>query len=125
VPITNQPEVPSTLTQRLGFSRGHWEGDTLVVDTTNFTSKTQFHGSTENLHVVERFSRLDQDTLLYRFTVDDPTTWDKSWSGEYPWRASTEMLYEYACHEGNHALPGVLRGARVQEARDREKQQKK
>jgi len=121
----NQPHLPSTVRKWMGDSVGHWEGDTLVVDTTNFTAKTQFHGSTENLHVVERFTRVDQDTLLYRFTVDDPTTWERSWSGEYPWRPSKEMLYEYACHEGNHALPGVLRGARVQEARAREKQQQK
>jgi hypothetical protein len=121
----NQPHLPSSIRKWMGDSVGHWEGDTLVVDTTNFTPKTQFHGSTENLHVVERFTRVDQDTLLYRFTVDDSTTWDRSWSGEYPWRTSKEMLYEYACHEGNHALPGVLRGARVQEARAKDKQQPK
>jgi len=119
----NQPHLAPEIRKWMGDSVGRWEGDTLVVDTTNFTAKTQFHGSTENLHVVERFTRLDENTLLYRFTVDDPTTWDRSWSGEYPWRASNEMLYEYACHEGNHALPGVLRGARVQEARAKEKQQ--
>jgi hypothetical protein len=119
----NQPHLPQQIRKWMGDSVGHWEGDTLVVDTTNFTAKTQFHGSAENLHVVERFTRLDPDTLLYRFTVDDPTTWDRSWSGEYPWRASNELLYEYACHEGNHALPGVLRGARVQEARAKEKEQ--
>src|SRR3954465_8309606 len=119
----NQPHLPAEIRKWMGDSVGHWEGDTLVVDTTNFTPKTQFHGSTENLHVVERFTRVDQDTLLYRFTVDDPTTWDRSWSGEYPWRAAKQKLYECACPEGSHALPGVLRGARVQEARAKEKQQ--
>jgi hypothetical protein len=99
----------------LGDSVGHWEGDVLVVDTTNFTAKTQFEGSGEHLHVVERFSRLPDGNLLYQFTVDDPTTWDRAWSGEYPWRATAENLYEYACHEGNYALSNVLSGARQHE----------
>src|SRR5919198_5858595 len=86
----NAQHLPRAIRKWMGDSVGHWEGDTLVVDTTNFTAKTQFHGSTENLHVVERFTRLDENTLLYRFTVDDPTTWDRSWSGESPWRASNE-----------------------------------
>jgi hypothetical protein len=99
----------------MGDSVGHWEGDTLVVDTTNFTNKTQFNGSAENLHVIERFTRISKDQILYRFTIDDPTTWDRTWSGEYPWIATNEPLYEYACHEGNHALGGILRGARLEE----------
>jgi hypothetical protein len=105
----------------MGDSVGHWEGDTLVVDTTNFTNKTQFRGSSENLHVVERFTRTGPNTLLYRFTVEDPTTWDRSWTGEYPWNASKENLYEYACHEGNYSLGGMLRGARQKEADDAKK----
>ena len=100
----------------MGDSIGRWDGDTLVVETTNFTDKTQFRGSGEQLKVTERFTRTDANTLLYRFTVEDPTTWDRSWTGEYPWNASTEAIFEYACHEGNHALGGVLRGARVMEA---------
>ena len=100
----------------LGF--GHWDGDTLVVDTTNFTNKTRYNGSGEQLHVVERFTRTDANTILYRFTVEDPTTWDRSWTGEYPWRATDEKLYEYACHEGNYSLGGMLRGARQKEAED-------
>jgi hypothetical protein len=92
---------------------GRWDGDTLVVDTTNFTDKTQFRGSSENLHVVERFTRTDEHSILYRFTVDDPSTWDRSWSGEYPWVATDDQIYEYACHEGNYSLAGVLRGARA------------
>ena len=99
----------------MGDSVGHWEGDVLVVDTTNFTNKTQFEGSAENLHVVERFSRLGDGNLLYQFTVEDPTTWDRPWTGEYPWRATTESLYEYACHEGNYAMSNVLSGARHHE----------
>jgi len=98
-----------------GDSIGRWEGDTLVVDTTNFTDKTQFQGSSEKLHVVERFRKVDEKTVLYTFTVDDPDTWDRPWTGEYPWVQSDEMLYEYACHEGNHALENLLRGARSAE----------
>ena len=111
----NAEHLPSNIRKWMGDSIGKWEGDTLVVDTTNFTSKTQFRGSGENLHVVERFTRTGPDTILYRFTVDDPTTWDRSWTGEYPWNASDENLYEYACHEGNYSLGGMLRGERQKE----------
>jgi hypothetical protein len=112
----NATHLPQTIRKWMGDSIGRWDGDTLVVDTTNFTNKTQFRGSGENLHVVERFTRVDDKTLLYRFTVDDPTTWERSWTGEYPWITTDEPLYEYACHEGNYALTNVLRGARVEDA---------
>jgi hypothetical protein len=108
--------LPQNVRKWMGDSVGRWEGSTLVVDTTNFTDKTQFRGSSEQLHVVERFSRIDDHTLLYRFTVEDPATWDRAWTGEYPWVATDEHLYEYACHEGNYALADVLRGARAAEA---------
>src|SRR5262245_48543755 len=110
--------LPASVHNWLGDSVGHWEGDVLVVDTTNFTNKTQFEGSGENLHVVERFSRLPDGNLLYQFTVNDPTTWDRAWSGEYPWRATTESLYEYACHEANYAMSNVLSGARLRDKED-------
>ena len=110
--------LPSSIRRWNGDSIGRWEGETLVVDTTNFTNKTQFQGSSANLHVVERFSRINDKTLLYRFTVEDPDTWDRPWTGEYPWVASSENIYEYACHEGNHALENVLRGARANERED-------
>jgi len=113
----NQPHLPSNIRHWMGDSVGHWEGDTLVVDTTNFTGKTRFRGSTESLHVVERFWRTDANTLMYRFTVDDPQTWTKPWTGEFPWPATTQPVYEYACHEGNHALENILRGARAAEQR--------
>jgi hypothetical protein len=100
----------------MGDSIGHWAGDTLVIDTTNFTGKTQFRGSSDQLHVVERITRADSGTLLYRFTVDDPATWDRPWTGEYPWVATNERLFEYACHEGNYSLGNMLRGARQIEA---------
>ncbi|PYR22606.1 MAG: hypothetical protein DMF98_19965, partial [Acidobacteria bacterium] len=75
-------------------------------------------GSSETLHVVERFTRVDPKTLLYRFTVEDPMTWDRPWTGEYPWVATGEHLYEYACHEGNYSLANMMRGARAKEAED-------
>ena len=100
----------------MGDSVGHWEGDTLVIDTTNFTDKTRFHGSTENLHVIERLSRIDANTLLYRFTVEDPDTWDQPWTGEMTWPATDKPILEYACQEGNYALGDVMRGARKQDA---------
>ena len=113
--------LPKSVRKWMGDSIGHWEGDTLVVDTTNFTSKTQFQGASENLHIVERFTRVDPKTVLYRFTVEDPTTWDRPWTGEYPWNATSEKLYEYACHEGNYSLENMLRGARAKEAEDAKK----
>lgn len=102
--------------QWLGDSVGHWEGDTLVVDTTNFTDKTRFRGSTENLHVVERFTRIDTGTILYRATIDDPAAFSRPWTIEYPFLATRGPIYEYACHEGNYALTDILAGARKKEA---------
>ena len=102
----------------MGDSVGRWEGDTLVVDTTNFTPKTRFRGSSDKLHVVERFTRSADGNLLYRFTIEDPTTWTKPWTGEYPWVATDEIMYEYACHEGNYALGDIMRGARLLEAEE-------
>ncbi|HEY2015502.1 MAG TPA: hypothetical protein VGH38_18480 [Bryobacteraceae bacterium] len=96
----------------LGDSIGHWEGDTLVVDTTNFTNKTRFRGSGENLHVIERFTRADANTILYKATIDDPTTFTKQWTLEYPFVATKDPIYEYACHEGNYSLTDILGGAR-------------
>jgi hypothetical protein len=112
----NAQHLPKNIRLWLGDSVGHWEGDTLIVDTTNFTDKTQFMGSTENLHVVERFTRVDEKTLLYRFTVDDPASYTKPWTGEYAWPAADGQIYEYACHEGNYALEDILRGARERDA---------
>jgi hypothetical protein len=112
----NAQHLPKTIRRWMGDSVGHWEGDTLIVDTTNFNDKTRFRGSTENLHVVERFSRMDAKTLLYRFTVEDPATWAQPWTGEYAWPATSEPIYEYACHEANYALEDILRGARQREA---------
>ena len=121
----NAQHLPKNIRRWMGDSVGHWEGDTLVVDTTNFTDKTRFRGSTENLHVIERFTRVDDKTLLYRFTIEDADTWDRPWTGEYTWPATSKPIYEYACHEGNYALASVLRGARRQETEEAAAQAKK
>ena len=112
----NAQHLPKTLRLWMGDSVGHWEGDTLVVDTTNFTDKTRFRGSTQNLHIVERFTRVRPNSLLYRFTVEDPSTWARSWTGEMTWPATNQHIYEYACHEANYALRDILRGARERDA---------
>lgn len=111
----NAQHLPKSYRLWMGDSVGHWEGDALVVDTTNFTDKTRFRGSTENLHVVERFTRVDDKTLVYRFTIDDPATWTRPWTGEYSWPATDAYIYEYACHEANYALTDILKGARLRE----------
>ena len=117
----NGEHAPPTIRRWMDDSIGRWEGDTLVVDTTNFTDKTRYRGSTQNLHIVERFTRVDAKTLLYRFTVEDPDTWPAPWTGEYTWPATDELMYEYACHEGNYALGNILRGARLKETNDAKK----
>lgn len=101
-----------------GDSIGWFDGDTLVVETTNIPQEQQFMGSWKDLKVTERFKRVANDRLYYSFTVEDPTLWDAAWGGEYEFHPVGGPLYEYACHEGNYALHGVLAGARVQEARD-------
>ena len=115
VHMDGRPHLPPDVRQWLGDSIGHWEGDTLVVETTNFTDKTRFRGSGLNLKVIERFRRVDPNTILYRFTIDDPTTFTKPWTAEYPFVATAGPIYEYACHEGNYAMPDILGGARLEE----------
>ena len=113
-PLSGQ-HLPPHVHRWLGDSVGRWEGDTLVVDTTNFTDKTQFRGSGERMRVIERFSRTDANTIQYRATVEDPDTWDRSWTMELPFKASPHPVLEYACHEGNYSLETGLRGMRAQE----------
>src|SRR5437867_8791696 len=108
IPLDRRPHLARNVRQWLGDSRGHWEGDTLVIDTTNFSPKFDFRGAGPSLHVVERFTRVAPDTLQYEFTVDDPTIWTKPWTAVIPMRKSSEWIYEYACHEGNGALKNVL-----------------
>ena len=124
VRMNSEHESPE-IQRWLGDSVGHWEGDTLVVDTTNFTKRPGLGSASKNLHVVERFSRIDNDTLRYQFTVDDPSVWTGPWSGEYPWPASDGRVYEYACHEGNYAMGNILRGARLLEAEAEKSKQAK
>ena len=111
----NAQHAPPTVRKWLGDSIGRWEGDTLVVETTNFSNKTRFRGSSENLKVTERFTRLDARTLRYQFTIEDPSTWTRPWTAEYAWPLTNDLMYEYACHERNYALGNILRGARLKE----------
>ena len=114
----NKPHASANIRKWMGDSVAHYEGDALVIETTNFTSKTRFRGASENLKVTERLWRTGENTIMYRFTVEDPTTWATPWTGEYPWVAAEadDRLYEYACHEGNYALGDILRGERLLEA---------
>jgi hypothetical protein len=115
IPTDGRPHLPSNVRLWMGDPRGHWEGNTLVVDTTNFTDKTAFRGSSENLHLIEKFTRTDPETLMYEVTVEDPSTWAKPWKIEIPMRSTNDPIYEYACHEGNYAMEGMLAGARAEE----------
>jgi len=115
VDMSGRRHMPPSMRFLTGDSIGHWEKDTLVVDTTNFSKERAFRGASANLHLIEKFTRVDGDTLRYEFTVDDPTTWTRSWTASVPMTRSTELIYEYACHEANYALEGVLKGARFQE----------
>ena len=122
VPLDGRPHLPQGMRLWLGDSRGRWDGDTLVVETTNFTDKSSFSGSiiarggsTAGMHLVERFTRASGDTLLYEFTVTDPATWTKPWTVQLPMARTNERIFEYACHEGNYSMPNMLKGARASE----------
>ncbi len=125
IPLDGRPHLPPNVRQWLGDSRGHWEGETLVVETTNFTDKTAFQGSSENMRLTERFTRMDEGTMRYQFTVDDPATWAKPWSAEVPWKKTIGPLFEHACHEGNYGLYNTLAGARVEDKKAAEEAAKK
>jgi len=115
VPLDGRPHVGSGIREWLGDSRGHFEGDTLVVETMNYSPKSPFMGATEHVHITERFTRSAADTLEYRVTVDDPRTWTRPWTAMIPLKHTDEKLYEYACHEDNIGLSGILAGARAEE----------
>ena len=117
VPLDGRPHTAPAVRKWLGDSRGRWDGNTLVVDTTNFTDKTNFRGADESLHVVERFTRAGPDTLLYEFTIDNPTGFTKPWSAQIAMTKTNDRVFEYACHEANYAMTGILRGARAEERR--------
>jgi hypothetical protein len=112
ISMDGRPHLPQTMRKWLGDSIGHWEDNTLIVDTTNFGGKTSFRGSDENLHLVERFTRTGPETILYEFTVDDPTAFVAPWRAEIPMRRTAGPMYEFACHEGNFALGRMLSIAR-------------
>ena len=115
IPLDGRPHLGPRIRQLMGDSRGRWEGNTLAVDTTNFTDTTNFRGSGENLHVVERFTRVDEETIRYEFTVEDPTTWTRPWKAELSMVKTKGPIFEFACHEGNYGLANNLSGARAQE----------
>jgi hypothetical protein len=115
VPLDGRPHVSKGVRQWVGDSRGRWEGDTLVVETAGFVGETAFPNAGPNLRLTERFKRVDADTLLYEFTVNDPTTWTKPWTAQVPMRKSDQPLYEYACHEGNYGMTNLLSAARAVE----------
>jgi len=115
IPLDTQPHIGKNIRQWFGDSRGKWEGDTLVVDTTNFADKASYRGSTDGLHLIERFTRINAETVRYEFTIDDPTTFTKRWTTSIPMQHTDEQIYEYACHEGNYGMVNLLSGARAQE----------
>jgi len=117
IPLTTRPHADSRIRGYMGDSRGHWEGDTLVIDTTNFIGVNNFYGADKNMHLIERLKRTDPDTLIYRFTVDDPTAFTRAWTGELSFRKSNDLLLEYACHEGNYTMTNILAGARAEGTR--------
>jgi hypothetical protein len=115
IPVDGGPHISRNIRLWMGDSRGHWEGDTLVVDTTNFTDQTHYRGADQNLHLIERFTLSSPDTIFYRFTLDDPTAFTNTWTGEIVMARTKGPVYEYACHEGNYAMGNMLRAARVAE----------
>ena len=117
IPLDGTPHLASNIRQWAADSRGHWQRDILVVDTTNFSDQYSFRGSDRNLHLIERFTRTSPETLLYEFTVDDPTAFTKPSSVQIPVTRTKEPIFEYACHEGNYAMTDILTGARAAEAR--------
>jgi len=122
IPTDGRAPLPSSIRQLEGSSRGRWDGDTLVIETTNFTDMFMFaaQGASADMKLTERFTRVSDDTLMYRFTVDDPKVWTRPWTAEVPWKKSIGPIFEHACHEGNYSLTNLLRGAREDEKRARE-----
>jgi hypothetical protein len=125
IPTDNRPHAPQGVREWLGDSRGHWEGNTLVVETTNFNGRVAFQGSSENLKVTERFTRTAEDTIKYEFTINDPSTWETAWGGELPFTKMDGPIFEHACHEGNYGIMNTLAGVRAEEKRAAEAAAKK
>jgi len=123
IPLDTRPQLPQQVRQLEGSSRGRWDGDTLVIETTNFTDMFMFaaQGASADMKLTERFTRTADDTLTYRFTVDDPKVWTRPWTAEVPWKKSVGPIFEHACHEGNYSLANLLAGAREDEKRAKAK----
>ena len=117
IPTDARPHAGSAIQQYFGDSRGHWDGDTLVVDVTNFTQKTNYRGSSDALHLVERFTRTQAGTLRYEVTVDDANTWARPWTAALDLQRQTQSIFEYACHEGNYGELNMLRSSRAADER--------
>ena len=115
-PLDGRPHLDATIRNIRGDQRAHWDGDTMVIESTNFTDRTAFRGSSQYLHVTERLTMVDADHIRYQFIVEDPHTWDTPWGGEYVMSRTNDPQYEYACHEGNYGLANTLRAARKAEA---------
>jgi hypothetical protein len=115
LPIDSGPHISKAITQYHGDSRAHWDGETLVVDTTNYSPNANFRGSTDHLHTIEKFTRVSRDTIEYSITIDDPTVWSRQWTLMMPLKNTGELMFEYACHEGNYGLRAILSGARAQD----------
>src|SRR5262249_54023549 len=115
IPTDGRPHLPSTVRQWMGDARGHWEAATLVVETSNYTNKNNFRSASEDMHLEERFTRTYATTNMYEFTVNDPSSFTKPWTAQIPLKKTTQPLLEYACHEGNYAMEGMLGGLRAEE----------
>ena len=115
IPLDGRPHLPQNVRTLTGNPVGRWEGETLVVETTNFNDKTAYQGASQNMRLIERFTRTAEDTILYQFTVDDPATWTRSWSAELPMQKTIGPIFEHACHEGNRGLYNTLAGARAED----------
>ena len=115
VPVADRPHLDEEIRLWTGDPRGWWDGDTLVVESTNYNSQTRYNGSSESLQLVERFTRVSPDTIEHEVTMNDPATWTKPWTVMLRLKLTDDPIFEYACHEGNYAMPGILGGARVEE----------
>jgi len=120
IPLDGRPHLSPRIRQWMGDARGHWEGETLVVETTNFNGKNPLRNSSENMRVVERFTRVADDAIRYTFTIEDESTWVRPWSAELPMKKTVGPLFEHACHEGNYGLYNTLVGARLEEKKPAE-----
>jgi len=124
IPLDNRAQPPQDVRQWIGLSRGRWEGNTLVVETTNFNGKNAFRGASENMKVTERFTRVADDVIDYKFTIEDPATWDRAWTADAPLAKTEGPIFEFACHETNYGIANILAGARAEEKQKAERAKK-